>query len=439
MSVTTTVLFDHPQREIASLIQERLAACETAKIVTGFATPGGLAAIAGPIRERPGILSTFIVGAGTYPAFEALDGLIASGVSQSSLFIHLGHTAKTTGKNNPFARYRPMLHSKIYYFEMPDGTASAFIGSNNLTSYAMRGLNGEASVLLEGSMQDPAFAEIRSHISKAQIQARPYDTSLKSAYAYWFREYLAGLAEKTRDPRDFTNGRIILIFAESEEGSDPCAGDIIFFEIPHGITLLKTLKTEVHLFLFDTLPPNPLAALNQVASSKRRFSCIVSGIADKQGFTEVPANWKILDSAKPVLEEIPSGTLRPATPKNMQQVQAEVKRELKAPPKYLFENPINQWDPVYIPNDKNSLNPDYGKSASESKEAPSNQGVWHLVTGLRPRERNSKEKDKMLLDFVAPSSGSFILVSTGVVKANGKAEKDTQAKDNNQADLFEKK
>ncbi len=325
MSLTTTVLFDRPQKEIASLIQARLAACETAKIVTGFATPGGLAAIAGPIKTRPSILSTLIVGAGTYPAFEALDGLLAAGVSPSSLFIHLGHTAKTTSKTNPFARYRPMLHSKIYYFEMLNGTASAIIGSNNLTSFALNGLNGEASVLLEGEKQNPAFEEIRKHIAEAQIQARQYNTLMKSAYAYWFREYLAGLAAEIQEPRDSTKVRTILIFAQSEKGSDPCTGDKIFFEIPHGITLLEKLKTEVHLFLFDALPPNPMAALNQAASSKRRFSCIVTGLTDKQGFTEVPADWKILDAAIPHLEEIPSGTLRPATAKNKDQVQAEVK------------------------------------------------------------------------------------------------------------------
>lgn len=49
-------------------------------IVTGFATPGGLAAISGPLKAQPQKLRTLIVGAGTYPGFEALDDLLAVGV-----------------------------------------------------------------------------------------------------------------------------------------------------------------------------------------------------------------------------------------------------------------------------------------------------------------------------------------------------------------------
>jgi len=410
MSLTTTVLFDRPQKEIASLIQARLAACETAKIVTGFATPDGLAAIAGPIKTRPSILSTLIVGAGTYPAFEALDGLLAAGVSPSSLFIHLGHTAKTTSKTNPFARYRPMLHSKIYYFEMPDGTASAFIGSNNLTSFALQGLNGEASVLLEGCKLEPAFGEIREHIAEAQAQAMPYVSSMKTAYAFWYREYLNGLFAEINEPRDITSGRTILIFAESAKGSDPRAGDMVFFEIPKGIEQLERLKSQVHLFLFDTLPASPAIALAQAAVCKRRFLCRVHGLADKQGFKELPANWKILDSTHPVFENIPTGTFRPVTPKNMQQVQAEVSGKLDAVPEYVWDQNVTQWEPIYKQDHKTSL------ELRQKDGQPAIETRWHLVIGLRPAAKKSKEKDQLFLDLVAPTSNSYTLVSTGIRK-----------------------
>jgi hypothetical protein len=157
-----------------------------------------------------------------------------------------------------------------------------------------------------------------------------------------------------------------------------------------------------------------LAALNQAASSNRRFSCIVTGLADKQGFTEVPADWKILDSTKPFLEEIPSGTLRPATPKSMQQVQAEVLRKLNEVPDYLFEQGVNKWEPVYNQNDISFLNPDFAISARESKKgAASNQVRWHLVTDLKPKSQKSTEKDQLFLDLAAPTSNSYTLVSVG--------------------------
>ncbi len=410
MSVTTTVLFDRPQQEIASLIQARLETCETAKIVTGFATPGGLAAIAGPIRARPGILSTFIVGAGTYPAFQALDELISAGVSPGSLFVHLGHTKPTGGKTNPFARYRPMLHSKIYYFEKPDGTASAFLGSNNVTSYAMLGLNGEASVLIEGGKQEHAFEEIRKHIAEAQSQARLYDSSMKAAYAFWFREYLNGLLAEIKEPRDITNTRTILIFAESAKGSDPSAGDMVFFEIPLGIEQLQKLKSQVHIFLFETLPASPAAALAQAAVCKRRFLCRVHSLADNQSIMKLPANWKILDPAHPVFEKISTGIFRPSTPKDLQQVQAEVLGKLDPVPEYVWDRNLTAWEPIFKNDCETSLKP------RKKDEHPAKNTLWHLVIGLRPKERRSMEKDQLFLDLVSPTSDSYTLVSTGTRK-----------------------
>src|SRR5436190_22012223 len=109
MAITPTVLFDRPQKEIATLLVDRIRRSSSTSIVTGFATPGGLSTIAAPIRARPQCLATLVIGAATYPAFQALDGLIGAGVNPDRMRIHLGHTSPTGGHRNPFARYHPML------------------------------------------------------------------------------------------------------------------------------------------------------------------------------------------------------------------------------------------------------------------------------------------------------------------------------------------
>src|SRR3981081_1044875 len=183
MSVTATFMHSRPQREIASTIRNRLVGCRTAEIVSGFATPDGVEALrANSVSSQ---IKRLVLGAGTFKAFEALDGLISSGLPTGAARVHLGHTRATGGRKHPFARYRPMLHSKVYFFEMPDGTATAFVGSHNLTGFALRGLNGEAGVLLEGASSDPVFDEVREHIAESFRQAVPYDPSLKAAYAQW--------------------------------------------------------------------------------------------------------------------------------------------------------------------------------------------------------------------------------------------------------------
>jgi HKD family nuclease len=60
-----------------------------------------------------------------------------------------------------------MLHSKLYLLEMPNGTAAAFVGSHNLTGFALLGQNGEASLLVEGSASEPEFAALRRHVNDA--------------------------------------------------------------------------------------------------------------------------------------------------------------------------------------------------------------------------------------------------------------------------------
>jgi hypothetical protein len=239
MAVGATVLFQRPQREIASLIVDRIARSSSTSIVTGFATAGGLAAIGRQLKARPQRLNTLVVGAATYPAFEALDELISAGVSADRLHVHLGQTRETGGRKNPFARYHPMLHSKVYFMELPDGKASAFIGSHNVTSFALRGLNGEAAVLLEGLSGAPEFDQVREHINAAQSQAVAYSPALKEAYAWWWREFIDGLGAEVGLPEDWTTIRTILIFASAASGDRPKAGDQLYFEIPAGIGQLS--------------------------------------------------------------------------------------------------------------------------------------------------------------------------------------------------------
>src|SRR4051812_5636244 len=130
--MTITVLFGTPQREIASRIRAKLIECVSANIITGFLTPRGIASIVGPIRARPDLLASFVVGSATYPGFEALDKLVEYGVSLDRIHVHLGHTRKSGTPKNPVVRHHPMLHSKVYYMEMPGDQACAFIGSHNV-------------------------------------------------------------------------------------------------------------------------------------------------------------------------------------------------------------------------------------------------------------------------------------------------------------------
>ena len=70
-----------------------------------------------------------------------------------------------------------MLHSKAYLLEMADNSAVAFVGSHNLTGFALLGLNGEAGVLLEGDAMEAPFVDLRQHVAASVAQWAPYDPS----------------------------------------------------------------------------------------------------------------------------------------------------------------------------------------------------------------------------------------------------------------------
>lgn len=412
MSVTSTVLFDLPQREIGSLIVGRIDRSSATSIVTGFATPGGLAAISAPIKALPQRLKTLVIGAATYPGFEALDKLVAAGVPVDRLLVHLGHTGVTGGRKNPFARFHPMLHSKIYYMEFSDATASAFIGSHNLTSFALTGLNGEAAVMLEGPLESPEFGKVRRHIEAAKAQAVTYSSEMKEAYAWWTREFVDGLRAEIRLPQNWTATRTILLFASAGRGDRPKNGEHLYFEIPGGIEQIESLKTETHLFLFDKLPADPWEALALAPSAVAKYICKTLGAENRQGNREVIANWRI-DGARPVLRSVPSGTHRPNTPNGMQQVRAEVADGNVVPFEYLFEREKVGWDPELSLEDQVHPPTQMANEGAlaEAGRGPKSNIEWRLVRGLVPRLGLAKEKDEAALRLAAPESGSFILVS----------------------------
>jgi len=421
MSVTASVLFDTPQAEVASRIASRIAQSTSTSIITGFATPGGVDAIAAPIRADPGKLATFVVGSATYRGFLALDGLITAGVSPNRLFVHLGHTRPSGTHKHPTVRFHPMMHSKIYFMELPGGQAAAFIGSHNVTAFALAGQNAEAAVLLEGPSASLEFAQVRQHIAAIRFQSQQYSPTMKDALVWWTREFIDGLRVElgTGTPPDpISTVRTILIFAVAARTDKPVTGDHLYFEIPEGLEQIESLKTEVHLFLFDALPPDPQTALLQADQAWAKFTCTILGAENKRGNLELVAQWRIDGMRSPILRRVPGGVLRPTPASGMQQVRAEVTSPGVAALEYLFDRDKTEWEPEYA--DEHTLTPPPGiKSlvAQEEARGPRNQALrnpeqpWRLVRKLVPKQGAGREKDHAALELMKPESGSFLLVS----------------------------
>ena len=362
MTITVDVLFGRPQQEIASILRAYLAQCRAAWIVTGFATVEGVEAIAPAFRSSPTKLQALVIGAGTERGFEALDRLLSIGVPQDRLFVHLGHTRSTgAGATHRFYRYHPMLHSKVYLLEMDNGQAVAFIGSHNVTGFALMGLNGEAGVLLRGGMSDPESQRIRQHIEHSRSQSAPYSTTMKDAFSWWTCQFVDGLRAKVQDrPKDSEGKKTIVVLGVVSGGSLPQKNDVIYFEIPSGLGQVLSLQAEVHLYLLGSKPSSPLAALSSLSQATRSFWCKTLGLELERGGVELRADWHIPDRSNPVLVPAPR-PFRPAVSPNMQQVRVSVKNDVWKRYEYLFQSDKVTWEPVFDEEQSVQANPEAGK------------------------------------------------------------------------------
>jgi hypothetical protein len=305
-----------------------------------------------------------------------------------------------------------MLHSKIYYMELPRGEACALVGSHNVTSFALLGQNGEAGVLLEGPTNSLEFDQVRQHIALARAQSIIYKPEMKEALAWWTREYVEGMRAEMHIPIDSTTVRTILIFARAAKAARPKMGEQFYFEIPSGIEQIESLKTEAHLFLFDTLPRTAREAMDRISAADASYKCIIQGVENSQGNREVTADWRVDLAPSPTLVTVPSRAFRPLTTSGMQQVRAKVDSSAFGPFDYFFDRPRAGWDPS-LSDDRTPVSPSSKAQNIGGRATPQltyGEG-WRLVTGLTPRAGEPRERDQAALKLAAPESGSFVLVS----------------------------
>lgn len=411
MDLDVKVLFDAPQRELASTLRDLYARCTSTSIVTGFMTVEGAGALLDVLAAEPAKLSSLVVGAGTWRAFDAFDTLLNAGVSGTCLRVHLGHS-RPTGASARFGfyRYHPMLHSKIYYFELPDDRCAAIVGSHNLTGFALHGLNGEAATLMEGPAEHRVFVDVRSHLTAASQGAVEYDPAQRDAYAWWAAEFMNGFAAKFDDrPRDGEAQRTIIILAEAEDGA-PSRAQIVYFELPAALGKLQSMRAEVHLYLFDQLPSDPSDALIRLAEAKHAFWCKAVGIEDDQGGREFRADWYVTDALHPVVRR----TVRPFRPQpaaDMQQVRVKVVNKLFGGFDYIFGTTKREFEPVFDDSAAIQAPATVRSELNELGLIPPEDQPWFKVVGLKLKVREDEGPYKEALAALAPESGRYVLLS----------------------------
>lgn len=411
MPVSVEVMFDNPQREIASVLSNLYSGCSSAWLVSGFMTVEGVEAIKGALAAAPHKLEGLVVGAATWRAFDAFDRLLAAGINGDCLRINLGHSRQTGGSaKHRFYRYHPMLHSKVYLFDLPGGESAALVGSHNLTGFALHGLNGEAATLVRGPSGDRVFADLKAHVMAVVAGSNRYDPQDRDAYAWWASQFMEGFAAKFSDaPRDGLNRRTIVILAEASGPDTPREDDIIYFELPASLGKVQSMSSDVHVYIFENLPGSPRQALAALSSAQTSLWCNTIGLEDDRGGRELRADWFIDDTRSPVLKKA-GRPFRPSPAPGMQQVRVKA-RQLSGDFEYLFEQTKAKFEPVFDRNDAIELPADRREEVASLKLVPPEDLPWFRVTGLQRQASEEETPYKAALRELSPESGAFVLMS----------------------------
>lgn len=412
MTSNTQFIYDTPHREVASVLNDLYCRSTSASFISGFITPEGIEAVARAVEREPTKLSALVVGAGTWRAYDAFDRLLNIGVSPAALRVHLGHSRPTrAGAKHAFYRYHPMLHSKVYLFEMECGEAAAFVGSHNMTGFALYGLNGEAGVLLTGALDCQPVKDIRRHITEAISSSTQYDPDNREAYAWWAGQFMEGLASKFRDlPTEGEAKNTLVILAEARSADAPASDDVIYLELPRDLRL-QSLRAEVHVYLYDTLPKSPAQALRQLATAKKSIWCVTIGIEDDRGGKELQAQWRVNSIARPTLTRVPR-PFRPSPAPDMQQVRIRTRYSVHDAYEYLFDPAKPTFQPVFDQEAALTLSPELARHFEALKIVPPEHLPWFRVTGIRKAEVSAPDDPyHAVLRRLTPGEGSFILIS----------------------------
>ena len=265
--------------------------------------------------------------------------------------------------------------------------------------------------MLDGPSSSSEFDDIRNHIAEAVRQAVVYDPSMKDAYNWWAVQFIDGLKAKFDDrPRDAERKRTIVLMAESAGPDVPGKDNVIYFEIPEAIGQIASMRTDVHLFLFDKLPATPAQALNQLQMAKQSFWCRTIGLEDDRGGVELRANWEIQNRTMPTLIKTPN-PFRPTPQREMQQVRIQLRNDVCGAFEYLFDSDRASWLPSLEDHEQVQAERAERGFLQSLELIPREDLEWYRVNELVPEGERTSEAYRMALIDMSPQSGNYILMS----------------------------
>ena len=166
--MTVKLIWANPRQRARPLLDDVLEhGVDQLAIACAFLTGGGVE-LRRRHETRLKLPSSFLTVAWEWPtnlaAVEELHELCPGNV-----YLHLGAQTPVEKGVGP-----GLMHSKLF-FARTDNRCWLWTGSHNLTASAAQGVNCEAAVLLEGTMDEQPFQEALAHLIKCKGEAVVFD------------------------------------------------------------------------------------------------------------------------------------------------------------------------------------------------------------------------------------------------------------------------
>lgn len=224
--------FDKSRGDMRYELQKELDNCSSLRVVSGFVTEAGLSDL-GNRNILVDKLQLIIFGHSNNKALFAMTNLyekLQRKGKNDIIKIHLGYGHFPTESNGINSVFRPMMHTKIFLYEYNDNTYKAYVGSQNITGYSIRGLNSEALIKITGTIGDQLYQKINSQILALEIEAKYFDPRYLQIYEDWHWNIVNGLVPIKSEKRVYFS--ILYTFIDRNESNPPKKGDRLYFEVP---------------------------------------------------------------------------------------------------------------------------------------------------------------------------------------------------------------
>ena len=424
MSSRVRICFPASRGDLRPVLAAAFARCDRVRIAVGFASPQGIRELATLLPLSA--IEWFIFGHGGRAALAAADDL-GRRIGRQRVRIHPGYALGSEASARARPIYRPMMHSKLYLGTSESGAYSGFIGSQNITAFALEGLNAEAGVLLDGLQSDPECVAIEAALSQVYSESQPFDPALIEEYAGWHKCILEGLSEE-EDEQGPGWGYlpVIVLMAALDTGRTPKPGETLYFEVPQAYTgRFVRNESPIDIWVFPYVK-HPVLGESDVplliggrltTTSLTPYEPSIAGTIGGSPITISQVNWIIRDFEHPIMEPYPGGgspppakagqvlikfdsvglglydakdprevryTHRPWVPRFPTPIlgkQLEAERELRT-------GVSGNGDQGNLRDPRPNLGHDFEELDSRA---------WYLVTGFKPLPRTNREDQRITL------------------------------------------